>query len=591
MAGKADIEAGKAYVALYMKDKGWIKGLDAAGAKLKSVGKGISIFGAAVAGVGASITAPMLAMVHSVTEAGSSMKLMSERTGLSVESLSELRYAAEQSGASIEDVQKALLMAAKKGFDPKKFDEMANSLAAIEDPGKRAESAFKIFGKGAGAILPMLHDLPRLRQEARDLGLVMSDKTATGAHKLHNAWNTLGRVVGGVKGAIGGALIPVIQQYVEWQTKVAISVRDWVRQHKEMFVAAFKVGVVLTGVGTAIATFGGLVAAAGMALIGFNAVLGVIVSAVGFLVSPIGLVLTGLAGLSYWFFTSTKAGKDMVQGLVGWFTMLKDTAVATFGGISDAISAGDLTLAMKVAWAGIKVMWLQGTNSLRETWIGFKNVFMQTTLDVVFKAAEAWTKFVAVVDELFLGLKGRALATMLDLAAEVSKVGQSDAVKSTIDTATNFAQNAIIIKTGDDIANAEKQRNTALQQLNIARQAAKDAVDENTQKQLTAAQAAMAEAEKQLKSARETAATRKKEAENKSDAATKPGDFNLSADKIKGQVFGTFSAAAASMQGSGDASPIAEQRKANRIHQLALKEAQEARAYLKLIQAGLVAKS
>lgn len=274
--GSQSIEAGKAFVKLLVDNKDFAKGVDGSLRKLNDFSRSALKLGAAISGMGAAITAPMLAMVHSVVEAGSSMKLMSERTGLTVASLAELRYAAEQSGATIEDVQRALLMGAKKGFDPKQFDQIAASLAAIEEHGKRAEEAFKIFGKGAGAILPMLENLQKLRQEANDLGLVMSEKTAAAAHKLHNAWNTLGRVMGGVKGAIGAALIPTIQKMVELSIRAAIVVRDFVRQHKELVIAAFKVGAALTIAGAAITAVAAVTALAAAVLNPVTAAFGVL---------------------------------------------------------------------------------------------------------------------------------------------------------------------------------------------------------------------------------------------------------------------------------------------------------------------------
>lgn len=590
MAGKADIEAGRAYVALFMKDKGFAKGLDAAGAKLKSVGKGISIFGAAVAGVGASITAPMLAMVHSVTEAGSSMKLMSERTGLSAEALSELRYAAEQSGASIEDVQKALLMAAKKGFDPQKFDEMAASLAAIEDPGKRAEAAFKIFGKGAGAILPMLHDLPRLRQEARDLGLVMSDKTATGAHKLHNAWNTLGRVVGGVKGAIGGALIPVIQQYVEWQTKVAISVRDWVRQHKEMFVAAFKVGAVLVAAGTAIAAFGGAVAIAGQAIIGINAVLGVVVGLLGAAVSPVGLLVAGLSGLSFWFMTSTKWGQEFASSLANWFQDLASIAKDAFGGIADALSAGDLKLAGEVALAGLEVAWVDSIGVMQLKWNQFwrdiKEMASRTVIEIAREMELIWNGIKAgpqgflVIIENLGAMIGNKIGTELTKSADPALAAEQEKARR--------AANEVIGQEGIDALAAIDDAERKINEFYDKAQDGVQGANKSNSAELAKLNAQLAAAESKLKGLRATAANERKNRELKGAPEFAKGDFDLSPDKIKSQVFGTFSAAAAALAGGGESSTLKEQRKANWIHLQALKAAQDMRAYLK---SGLAAKA
>src|ERR1044071_2304354 len=98
MAARADIKAGRAYVELLLKDGAFTKGLKAASQKLKDWGSGIRAEGAAIAAAGAAIKAPMIALAHSFAESGTELLRMSQRTGMSVEALSELRFAAQESG-------------------------------------------------------------------------------------------------------------------------------------------------------------------------------------------------------------------------------------------------------------------------------------------------------------------------------------------------------------------------------------------------------------------------------------------------------------------------------------------------------------
>ncbi len=83
----------------------------------------------------------------------------------------------------------------------------------------------------------------------------------------------------------------------------------------------------------------------------------------------------------------------MVEGLIGWFGNLLDTAKETWQGISDALAAGDLQLAAKIAWAGIKLEWLQGTQWLRQTWAEFKDAYLRMTTEMVFAAMRTWVEF------------------------------------------------------------------------------------------------------------------------------------------------------------------------------------------------------
>lgn len=556
MAGKSDIEAGKAYITLLLKDASFSKSLTAAGQKLKSFGHGVSIMGAAIAGAGAAITAPILAAVHGVTEYGTQLQVMSERTGLAVESLAELRYAAEQTGGTLEDVEKALLKAGKSGLDPKRFDEIAAKLVAIEDPGKRLQETFKIFGRGAGAIIPMLEKLPQLRKEARDLGLVMDTKTAVAAHKLHNSFNLLGRIVGGVKGAIGSALIPTVQSAVTQIQNIAMSVREWVRAHKELFVSAFKVGVVLTAIGTAIATLGGVISAAGFALIGINGALGLMAGLFGALISPIGLTVAAVAGLATWFATSTTWGRQMVTSLAGWFGELKDIAVEAFQGISDALASGDLALATKISLAGVKLEHLNATKEIRTRWRNLGDGLVSDTANIVERMSSIWNEFFTHLKDMMSpgtrgGLVGGLAAALgmdpkqMDAAVQGAMGGMEGGMKAGAEGLNGAIKGALGGAFGGlDAGTFGGERADVLKEINDAKA--------------------------------ELAKLRKQAAAQKHELKAGPGfdPANVpSAEALKNKMFSTFSVAAAvAGGGSVDTPETKELREQRHIHLMALKE-------------------
>ncbi len=305
--GKGDIKAGAAYVELLLKDIGWSKGLAAAGKQFKAVGKGMAIVGAAITAAGAAITAPLLAMVHSFAEAGGEIAKMAKRTHVSTDELQLLDFAAKRTGTSIELIQKAAFAAAKGG---KSFEQMAGQVASIQDPMKQTQKAIELFGKKVGPFLvPLLRDMPKLRDEFHRLGLGMSKEDVAAAEELTDSWIDLRAIIASAKNTIGAALAPILKQATTWITNIAISVRDWVRSHRELFASALKIGVVITAVGAAITTLGGIVAASGFAITGINGVLGLMAGLFSALVSPIGIIVAGLVGLTAWFVTSHAAGR------------------------------------------------------------------------------------------------------------------------------------------------------------------------------------------------------------------------------------------------------------------------------------------
>ena len=76
--------------------------------------------------------------VKSFLDTGDELDKMSKRLGISVESLSELKFAAEQSGASLDDIEKGVKKLSSSVFDAN------NGIKASSD-------AFRALGLNAGS--------------------------------------------------------------------------------------------------------------------------------------------------------------------------------------------------------------------------------------------------------------------------------------------------------------------------------------------------------------------------------------------------------------------------------------------------------
>jgi hypothetical protein len=108
MASAQAVRAGAAYVELSIRDNRLTKGLAAAAAKLKAFGAGLTGLGTQLLGVGAALATPFALAAKLFADMGSDLVDMSQRTGVSVEALSELGFAAEQSGADMETLEAGL---------------------------------------------------------------------------------------------------------------------------------------------------------------------------------------------------------------------------------------------------------------------------------------------------------------------------------------------------------------------------------------------------------------------------------------------------------------------------------------------------
>jgi len=141
-------------------------------------------------------------------------------------------------------------------------------------------------------------------------------------------------------------------------------------------VGAVGAALVAAGVaGSALATvFGGLASIVGAA----GTVVGMLGSALAALLSPIGLVIAGVAGLGAYILYATGAAGKALAWLKEKFGALADFAGQAFGGIKDALAAGDFALAARILWLSLKVAWEKGTGWLLGIWLGFKHAFLKT---------------------------------------------------------------------------------------------------------------------------------------------------------------------------------------------------------------------
>jgi serine/threonine protein kinase len=142
------------------------------------------VAGNVAAGIAAAFSINALRnMINDFAELGDMFDKMSQRTGVSVEALSGLKFAAEQSGASIETVETGIrnmqrvLLDVQQGSSTaattlqmlglniqqlqtlspeQQFLQMAQAISKVQDPSRQAALAMELFGKSGTQLLPML---------------------------------------------------------------------------------------------------------------------------------------------------------------------------------------------------------------------------------------------------------------------------------------------------------------------------------------------------------------------------------------------------------------------------------------------------
>lgn len=432
MASSQGIRAGRAFVQLFADDTKLVRGLKAAEKRLKAFGAGVQSIGTKLFGLGSAAVAPLLAATNVFASMGDQLAKMSARTGTSVESLSELGYAAEQSGADLQaleggvrKMQKFLVDAAEGSstaqqtltrlglsladlgsLSPEQqFEVLADRLSQIQDPAIRAATAMEVFGKTGTSLLPLMQDgakgIAALRQQARDLGLVIGTEDAKAAETFGDRLADLWKVIKSGVFAIGAALAPLLQDLAIRATRIAKVTADWVRENKALIVTVFKIaagvaagGAALMVLGTLISGMGAAFGVAASVITGVGTVLGVVGTVIGALLSPIGLATAAVVGLGAYLLYVSGAGSQALGWLAVTFQPLKDDALAAWKGIGDALAAGDLALAAKILWLTLRMEWQKGVAFLQEHWIAFKEFFLSIASDafygVVGLLIDAW---------------------------------------------------------------------------------------------------------------------------------------------------------------------------------------------------------
>lgn len=405
MAGRSDIQAGKAHVEIYVKNSALVQGLRFAQDKLQGLGKSIMRIGAGFTAMGAAILGPLAAAVGQFIAVGGALDDMSSRTGIARTVLGELKFAAEQSGASLDDVEKATKKMAKvitdadrglksakdslgllgltaddlKGKLPdEQLQIIADRLAAIDDPTTRTAAAIELLGKSGTNLLPMVGQLRELRAEAVRLGLAPTEESSKLADALGDAFDAVKSVVGATAYEIGAALAPALLPVLTSMKEIAGAVNLWVRENAGLIRTVAMIGVGLVAAGAIITAIGAGIFALGTAAGLAATAVTMLGAVVGFLTSPVTLVVAAIAAGVFAWARFTESGRASVQALIDFFAPLLETARTAIAGIGDALMSGDLTLAGQIAVTALKLIFLQGLNAIADMMGGTLGAVIKT---------------------------------------------------------------------------------------------------------------------------------------------------------------------------------------------------------------------
>ena len=377
--------------------------MSAVGNRLKYFGTGLSTFGRGVMTYGSKMMAFAgmgLAGVTYVTkrfiDLGDALNKMSARTGATVEWLSAMSFGAERSGATIEMLEQAIrklnkaIAEAQQGnrtpyevfrrlrIDPSsmefrnmdagaQFELVARRLNEVQSQAEKTRLAMALFEEGGVMLLPLLGDIDRLKEKARELGIIMTKEQADTAAALLDAWTNFKYQLNAIFMSLGEAIAPALKQVVTWLSKMVKPIQSFVNEHRELFIMLSKglalflilggaiatVGVILGGMGLALKSIGSVFVLTGGMVKGFAITLGAVFGLAGKAASGIVGFAKTLAKIPSLAFIFTHPWMATINGilLATWTLNKFANRLTGLGGFMNKLSLRMLNVFNPFSWA------------------------------------------------------------------------------------------------------------------------------------------------------------------------------------------------------------------------------------------------
>jgi hypothetical protein len=231
-------------------------------------------------------------------------------------------------------------------------------------------------------------------------------------------------------------------------------------------------------------------------------------------------------------------------------------------GIADALSAGNLTLAAKVLWAGLNVAWMEGTANIRAMWAqaqaSLAGIAIAGFANIQIAWADATMAFGDLWDQALNGMGGRWSEFQNSIASGLATIIARMEGLNPKDVQESLTEEQAGIK------EQSEERKKARAQENADRRAQLEANLRDTEKELADDVARKNEAyQKEIQAAREAmqasqveAGKAKTDAEAKRKNDTKGAIGTGNGENFMTGTMGTFSASAAARSAVAGVSPL-----------------------------------
>jgi hypothetical protein len=355
--------------------------------------------------------AGLAAMAKGAIDAADNMNDLSQKTGVSVESLSKFQQAANASGTSIEGVGGAMIKLNKglaAGTGPaadalkalglsatdasgklKTTDdvmlEVADKFKAMPDGAGKTALALQLFGKAGADMIPLLNGGSKA---ITDLKATMSTDMAQSADRFNDKMEGLKTKAGELGLKIGSLLLPYLEKFVDLLLAASNAFSNLPGPLQVIIAGAVALGAALVLLAPAIsavisiagvlaglkigATIAGWAAVAGPAITAISAAFsGLLAFLTGtllpgllaFFSGPVGWTVLAVAAVVAMVIAFRQPLGDFLNWLWNWGEPIRQFWAGLWKGLVDAVSysmkavGGVLLSGSKLWWSGIKTVW------------------------------------------------------------------------------------------------------------------------------------------------------------------------------------------------------------------------------------------
>jgi TP901 family phage tail tape measure protein len=470
--------------------------LQKVGDKMITAGKGMSTY----------ITAPAIAAGAGILKLANdsavyadTLGVMSEKTGMSLKSLQEMQFVTNQLDIDFSTIQDSMAQFTNKLKGVEKdsgdsakamkalgismedsggktkpisdiYSEVINKLSGMKNESDRNILASSLFGKSWQNIAPMLEagsaEIERLKKQAHDLGLVLSDESIEKARAFGDQMDALKmqfKVAGAEIGTsfmpiltdtlipfIQNSVIPAIKSFAEHITGLI----NWFKKlsPESQRLIGYIIGIAIA-IGPALIAFGSLSGAIGKIIGGIRLLIPIITG----LFSPIGLAVAGTlafnAALIYLYNTSPQ-----VKGVMDWMwkavrygaiqaispiLQVRDAIISIINFTSKLTTGKELITGVKTYGEIIKEIWTTSSDFGKDMHDTLSKVIPLDEIGKIFNDVKGLFKSIPAAAESVEPDMKNAGKDTADAYTDGIKLGGEEAAKAAADMAEKARQEMI----------------------------------------------------------------------------------------------------------------------------------------------------